>query len=65
MQRLSKMHLLQDMGAIAERFFSKKFYIHAKKMNHLSLQRKRLYENQKYKISFRLIPDTYNKDEHL
>lgn len=60
-----KMHLLQDMGTIAELFFFRKFYIQAKKMNILSLQRKKLYENQKCKISFCLIPDTYSKDEHL
>ena len=73
MRRLSKMYLLQDLGKNIDSFKRldklKLFFqtiLHSGKENEPFVStRKRLYENQKYKNSSRLIPTTRSTDEHL
>ena len=73
MRRLSKMYLLQDVGKNIDSFkrldklelFFQTILYSGKENETLVSARKRLYENQKYKNSSRLIPDTHNTDEHL
>ena len=73
MRRLSKMHLLQDLGKNIDSFKRldkpKLFFstiLHSGKGNETFVStRKQLYENQEYKNSSRLIPDNHSTDEHL
>ena len=73
MRRLSKMHLLQDLGKNIDSFkrldkpklFFQTILYSGKENETFVSTRKRLYENQKYKNSSRLIPDTHSTDEHL
>ena len=60
MQCIMKMHLLQDMGTIAERFFFQKVLYSGKKDVSFVSTAKKALRNQKCKISFCLIPDTYS-----
>ena len=59
--------MLQDLGKNIDPFkrLDKPKLVSAKKMKLFVSTRKRLYENQKYKNSSQLLPDTHSTDEHL
>ena len=72
MRCLNKMHLLQDVGKNTDSFkrldkpklFFQKILYSGKEHETFVFTRKQLHENQKYKNSCRLIPDTDSTDEH-
>ena len=73
MRRLSKMHLLQDVRKNIDSFkslskpklFFQRISYSGKENKTFVSTWKRLYENQKYKNSSRLIPDTHSTHDHL
>ena len=73
MRRLSKMHLLQNLGKNIDAFkrldqpklYFQTILFSGKENETFVSTRKRLYQNQKYKNGPRLIPDTHSTDEHL